>query len=70
MISCVVKACSREAVCVMRGMVALVLGLLFNLSVNDDLTLVLCQRHHAEAQLVARAVMPTTLDLSTLELVE
>ena len=66
--SCAVKVCPREAVRAMGGMVALVLGLLFTLVVDDDLTLHLCRRHHEEALLVAKAVLPDALDPSELHI--
>jgi hypothetical protein len=48
-------------------MVALVLGLVFHLQVDEDLAIRLCERHHDEALLASKVVLPSLLRRSELE---
>jgi len=46
------------------------LGLSFNLKVNEDLILLLCQRHYDEALLVSKVVIPPFLERYELDHIE
>jgi hypothetical protein len=51
----------------LKGIVALMLGLVFHIQVDEDLAIRLCQRHYDEALLVSKVVLPPLINRSELE---
>ena len=68
--SCSVKACPNPAERPMEGTDALLLGVAFQLNIDDSLRLHLCRQHYKEALLVTNVVLPLLLDRRALDPIE